>query len=149
MTKEEVEQGKMIGRIAIEEINRRFNTKPIGGRIPVDCHDWDEYGLICDRYHISKSYAGFLDMVQTSNRINMVLFPLADKYHCDPLRFKNDVLDAMLSLFSVMEQNGMADMIQKVIMSYNKSVSSVDETFKGEIINTLKQNVEKTLKIKV
>jgi hypothetical protein len=133
----EDDHGKMVGSLITDKL---FPIRSKGGRISVQY--WDEYVLICERYGISKSYEGFSDMVRTSNRINKVLFPLADRHHCDPMSFKNDVLDAVLCAFSAMEKNGMSGMMKKVVLDRNRELSTMDKRFKDEISNAIKKNME-------
>jgi len=134
----EADEGKMLGQIALDKVRERISTKPAGGRIPIDCNEWDEYGLICKRYNISKSYSGFLDMVQSWNKDARVFFPLADRYHCDPLTFKNEMIDAILYIVSSLDKKGMTVMIEKVVVDRNNIVTSMDKSIKDEMRKVMK-----------
>lgn len=75
-----------------------IDTKPVGGRIPKKEYDeWTKFKARCSIAGIQLSPYGMLDMLQTYNRINEVIFPLAGSYDFQPIEFKNDVLDIILN----------------------------------------------------
>jgi hypothetical protein len=74
-----------------------FNTRPVGGRIPKKRFDeWEKFKNRCFVAGLKMSPDGILDMLETYNRINDVLYPMASAYDFKPVQFKNDVLDIIL-----------------------------------------------------
>jgi len=139
--KDAPETGKMLGVSLYEKMRDMLKSVTIY-HVPYD--EWSKYALICKRYNIPKTYN--IDMVTRWNKDCELLFSLADKYHCDPLTFKNDVLDAMLCMFSAMETNGMSDMIKKIVLDHNQNLSTMNKRFKDEMNSTITKNMEKTIK---
>lgn len=91
------EKNKFLGKLGKELLE----TRPIGGRIPKENYnEWEEFKSNCLIAGLKLNPYGILDMVATNNKINRVLFPIADSYGFKPIAFKNEVIDSILEALS-------------------------------------------------
>jgi len=107
------------------------DTKPVGGRIPRSHYgEWEKFKSRCTIASLQVSPMGMLDMLQTYNKINDIIFPMASAYNFQPIQFKNDVLDIMLHALKELNQ-------QKWIKD--------SETFKSQI----KEKIDEVVKVSI
>jgi len=77
-----------------------LNTRPVGGRIPrKDYPEWENFKSKCAVAGIKVNPEGLIDMIKSYNKMNKVLYPIASLYDFNPVEFRNDVLDIVLSKF--------------------------------------------------
>ena len=73
------------------------DTKPVGGRIPKHKYDeWLDFKEGCRNAGLQLSPDGMIDMIETYNRINKAVFPMARIYGFEKIEFKNAVIDIIL-----------------------------------------------------
>jgi hypothetical protein len=91
------EKNKFLGPLG-KEI---FETRPIGGRIPKESYnEWEDFKSKCGIAGLKPNPYGMLDMLTTYNKINKVIFPIANSYGFKPIEFKNKVIDIILQSLS-------------------------------------------------
>lgn len=75
-----------------------LETRPIGGRIPKEKYrEWQIFKNRCYIAGVKPNPDGLLDMLETYNKINSVIFSLARVYGFKPLPFKDEILTIMLN----------------------------------------------------
>ncbi|MBE3086241.1 MAG: hypothetical protein IMZ64_08495 [Bacteroidetes bacterium] len=135
---------KTLGEKIKKSVDNYFDTRSVGGHIPIDrFQEWDEYTMRCKKHGISVSYEGFFDMLTTSNKINKILFPLAEKYGYDPVEFKNEIIDIMLSTLDIV---GSTDIFERIENIHDEVLLQVNEKFKSTLDNTMEHRSTKEYK---
>lgn len=82
-----------------EKVLEYVTRKAVGGHIPAsEFGEWEKYKKRCDRAGVSISCEGFLDMLKTHNKINDVMYPIANSYGYSPLKFKNEIVEVLLQI---------------------------------------------------
>jgi hypothetical protein len=135
---------KTLGEKIKKSVDNYFDTRPVGGHIPIArFQEWEEYAARCKKHGISVSYEGFFDMLTTSNKINKVLFPLAEKYGYDPVKFKNETIDIMLSALDIV---GSTDIFERIESIHDEVMIKMNERFKSTLDDTIEHHKTKKYK---
>jgi len=103
--KEEENKPRILGPTGIKLV-RFLKMKPVGGRIPEEKYsEWETYKNHCRHSGLKISDEGFLDMLQTHNKINKTLYPMANNFGYKPVEFKNIIIDVFLGTVSNINQD--------------------------------------------
>ena len=133
-----MEKEKTLGAKIKKGIDNYFDTRSVGGHIPTDqFNEWEDYVARCKTHGISVSYEGFFDMLKTTNRINKVLFPLAEKCGYDPVEFKNEAIDIMLASLAIVETT---DVFKRIEDIHEEVITKIDKKFKSQLDTTVEHS---------
>ena len=119
-----------------EKIIEYMKRKPVGGHIPSSEYDaWEKYKGRCNQAGVSVSCEGFLDMLKTHNKINDVMFPIANSYGYSPLKFKNEMIDVLLRTVQSLDN-------KKMIKESDKLHSEILDDTSETLLVKLREKVE-------
>jgi len=103
-------------------------TRPVGGRIPVEKYDvWERLKLRAKESGMSTSEY-FVDSLETIEKINDVLFPIADSFSRKRIEFKNDMMRVLVQSVEGLDS---AELIKKS----DKLHEEISTTLKGRMVD--------------
>ena len=112
MSKDNKKRSGLLGPLGREWVE----TRPVGGRIPKDNFDeWETFKSRCAIAGLQLSPDGLLDMLVTYNKLNSVIFRIANSYGLRPIHFKDKIMDMVLEVLNKVDEKKVDESIQTVI----------------------------------